>query len=87
MENAHPWLQVLVSLATPPWGLMEQRRLRGSPTGTGQPPGMCHDQAGAQSNDWRWKMIRECQLGAGRSQGCLRLAQITVTLEALLTSA
>lgn len=59
VENALPWLQVLVSVATSPLGLAEQRRLCGSPTATRQPPGTCHGQAGAGSKDWRWEMIRD----------------------------
>lgn len=59
VENAHPWLQVLVSVATSPLGLAEQRRLRGSPTATRQPPGTCHGQAGPPSKDWGREMIRD----------------------------
>ena len=59
VENALPWLQVLVSVATSPLGLAEQRRLRSSPTATGQPPGTCHGQAGAQSKDRGREMIRD----------------------------
>lgn len=63
VENAHPWLQVLVSVATPPLGLTEQGRLHSSPTGTGQPPGTCHGQNGARAKDRGWEIIRELPAG------------------------
>lgn len=88
MENALPWLQVLVSVATSPLGLTE---LRGSPTATGQPPGTCHGQAGAESKDRGREMIRDLMAQRwekhDRRKSCLRLAEITVRMTALLTSA